>query len=166
MTPGDGVDIVCNLDTDRILLDDDSVDESVGTHVLEHLHNPLHFMAELWRVTKPGGRAVFFLPYGSSDDAWEDPTHVRPYFIQSAQFFGQPAYWRADYGYRADWDVKSVQLDMPRDRYEGMDFPLVMGEVLALRNVVKQLVFEFVCVKPVREPVRSETVPPIRVNLV
>lgn len=166
LTPGDGVDIVCNLDDGALPLPDDSVDESFGSHVLEHLHRPLDFMAELWRVTKPGGRVVFQLPYGSSDDAWEDPTHTRPYFIQSAAFFGQPAYWRADYGYTADWSTRTVQLDVPRDRYDGCPDEQLIAEIQSLRNVVRQMTLELVAEKPQRERVRLNTPPPIVFRLV
>lgn len=161
-----GVDVACDLDSDPLPFDDDSVDDSLGSHVLEHLHNPLHFMGELWRVTKPGGTATFHLPYGTSDDAWEDPTHVRPYFVQSSIFFGQPAYWRADYGYTADWSTERVELDVPADRFEGQSFAQIMGAVLSLRNVVRQMSYHFVAVKPARPRVRDDSLPNIEINLV
>ena len=58
MTKVDGVtDVVCDLDGPDLTshFAEDSVDESVGEHVIEHLSHPLEFMTALWRVTKPGG---------------------------------------------------------------------------------------------------------------
>jgi SAM-dependent methyltransferase len=160
-----GVDEVVDLDG-ALPWPDDSVDGSVGIHVLEHLHNPLGFMAELWRVHKADTTVVFHLPYGSSDDAWEDPTHVRPYFLQSFVYFSQAAYWRADYGYTGDWDVDAIRLDVARARYEGAPAEQVMAEVLSLRNVVEQMSVTLRCVKPARVPKRNEIPPRVELNLV
>ncbi|HZP31094.1 MAG TPA: methyltransferase domain-containing protein, partial [Acidimicrobiia bacterium] len=91
---GPGVDLVHDLDrcADRPLpYPSDSVDEFLASHLLEHLHHPLPFMQELHRVARPGAAATFHVPYGSSDDAFEDPTHVRQYFVNSWIYFGQPA---------------------------------------------------------------------------
>lgn len=166
ITAGDAVDVVCDLDVDTLPFDDDSVDESFGSHVLEHLRNPLHFMGELWRVTKPGGTAKFLLPYGSSDDAWEDPTHVRPYFIQSSIYFGQPAYWRADYGYVADWDTALITLALPESRYKSASAEQAMEHIMSFRNVVLQMTYDFVAVKPARPREPLEGQPNIQLALV
>jgi SAM-dependent methyltransferase len=70
--------------------------------VIEHLHHTLPLMQELHRVPKPGAKAVIRVPHGASDDAWEDPTHLRGYFQSSSGYFSQQFYWRADYHYRGD----------------------------------------------------------------
>src|SRR5215472_12108282 len=102
--PLPGVDVATDFDHDpRLPFADGSVGYSEGEHVIEHLADPLPFMAELWSVTRAGGTAVFRCPYGSTDDADEDPTHVRRMFAGSWGYFSQPLYWRADYGYRGDW---------------------------------------------------------------
>src|SRR5215472_15915745 len=76
-TPGPGVDHVIDFDEKPALtFPDDTVDHSEASHLIEHLHNPLPFMEELWRVTRPGGTIAPRCPHGSSDDADEDPTHV------------------------------------------------------------------------------------------
>lgn len=103
--PIEGVDIITDLDdckNTKLPFEDNSIDEFLASHVIEHLHNCLPFMEELHRIAKANAKAVFRVPYGSSDDAFEDPTHVRPYFLNSFQYFSQPLYWRADYGYRGD----------------------------------------------------------------
>lgn len=101
--PLEGVDIVTDLEkcaTDPIPLDDNSIDEFYCSHVIEHVVNTLPLMQELHRIAKPDAVALFRVPYGSSDDAFEDPTHVRQYFRSSFKYFSQPLYWRTDYGYR------------------------------------------------------------------
>jgi predicted SAM-dependent methyltransferase len=86
----DGVDIIADLDDCQktsLPFEDNGIDEFLASHVIEHLHKPLPFMEEIHRIAKPNAKAVFRLPYGSSDDAFEDPTHVRQYFLKSFDFF-------------------------------------------------------------------------------
>lgn len=90
-----GVDLVANLDAcaeTPLPFVADTIDEIRARHVIEHLRNALPFMQELHRIAKTGAKAVFELPYGSSDDAFEDPTHVRQYFLNSFGYFSQPFY--------------------------------------------------------------------------
>jgi SAM-dependent methyltransferase len=151
---------------------DDTIDLSEGSHVIEHLTDPMAFMAELWRVTKPGGMATFWLPYGSSDDAWEDPTHVRPYFVGSFAPFSQGYYWRADYGYRGDWAVDKIELQVWAHRVANADGsqmnPTEVVEVINIeRNVVHQMVVTLSTVKPIRKPDRALlTAPKVALSLV
>ncbi len=153
--PLPGVDHVVDFDNKPVLsLDDDSVDHSEGSHVIEHLRDPLPFMAELWRVTKPDGTVMFRCPYGSSDDADEDPTHVRRMFAGSWGYFGQPHYWRADYGYGGDWQPESVVLLMDPSLNHLSDDELRIA-VQFQRNVVLEMVAVLRAVKPARGPLRA-----------
>lgn len=142
----------------------DGFDHAEGSHVLEHLHEPLRFMQNLWRFANPGATARFLLPYGSSDDAWEDPTHVRPYFLNSFGFFSQPFYWRADYGYKGDWQPKLIVLhldgvpELPDDR--------LMLLINSQRNVVAEMEVVLEAVKPARAPERElQERPRLQINL-
>ena len=104
-----GVNIVADIDRcaeEPLPLEDDYVDEFLLSHVIEHIRNPMPLMQELHRIAKPNALAAIRVPYGSSDDAFEDPTHVQRYFLNSFGYFSQPSYWRADYGYRGDWQPK------------------------------------------------------------
>lgn len=155
MTPGNGVDVIADLDKcDEIPLPfgADLFDEFLASHLFEHLRNPLPFMQELHRIAKPGAKAVFHVPYGSSDDAMEDPTHVRYCFLHTFQYFSQPLYWRADYGYRGDWNTTRIRLAVSKQRYQGRSSPEIMQEIMHLRNVVEEMIVELVAVKPIREP--------------
>lgn len=145
-------DMCVDLDSGdlALMLDPDSVDESLGLHVIEHLSNPLDFMAALWSVTKPGGTVTFETPYGSSDDAWEDPTHVRPYFVNSWGYFGQPFYFRADYGYAADWRVAELTLAVDAGRWADSAPADVLAAVQSERNVVEFMRVTLEAVKPAR----------------
>lgn len=150
-----GVDLAVDLDADPYLpYDNDSVEEFHGAHVIEHLHRPLPLMQELWRVARDGATARFRCPYGSSDDADEDPTHVRRMFLQSWSYFSQPVYWRADYGYRGDWQAQRITLivrGLPAELSDEDLWPAVRFQ----RNVVHEMVADLVAVKPARPADRS-----------
>lgn len=153
LRPGEGIDVVADLDRCReqaLPFADDRFRLIQGTHVLEHLRDPLALMQELHRIAKPGARAVFQVPYGSSDDAWSDPTHVRPYFKESFNAFGQPYYWRADYGYRGDWSVDMVELVVERRFVEGKSPDEVRQAIDHQRNTVIEMRVEMTAVKPIR----------------
>jgi hypothetical protein len=157
-TKVDGVtDVVADLDGPELTTHfaPDSVTESLGLHVIEHLSRPLDFMAALWTVTRPGGTATFETPYGSSDDAWEDPTHVRPYFLNSWGYFAQPFYFRADYGYAADWRVTELVLAVERERWQGREPADVLDAVQRERNVVRFMRTTLETVKPARAADRA-----------
>lgn len=76
-----------------IELGDDEADVVVASHILEHIQEPVAFMRELMRITRPGGLIWVEAPSElaamvvSSDDPedhsfhsfWDDPTHVRPW---------------------------------------------------------------------------------------
>ncbi len=164
--PLPGVDVVADLDRCRntpLPFPDNSIDESLASHVLEHLRDPLAFMEELHRIVKPGSVAVFRVPYGSSDDADEDPTHVRRLFLHSFYYFSQLGYTHADYGYRGDWDTERILLTVDALRHAGKTFEQLQEEVRSQRNVVLEMIATLRAVKPARVP-GGEKPKPMRVE--
>jgi SAM-dependent methyltransferase len=150
-----GVDIVCDLEDLRrtpVDLPDATVNHFLLSHVLEHVRDSLGLMQELWRLATPGAIAVVRVPHGGSDDAWEDPTHVRAYFPGSFGYFSQPFYWRADYGYRGDWNPDKITLLVDRARCAGLDAQETLAKTRRERNLVREMICELRAVKPGREP--------------
>lgn len=166
--PGPGVDVVADLDSlipasrkaadwyftrqfdDCLPFEDDSIDEFLLSHILEHLKNPLIVMEEMHRIAKPGAKCLIRVPYGSSDDAWEDPTHLRPYFKGSFSPFSQSYYWRADYGYRGDWEVEQIELIIEKKFAENKTAEEVLELIEHKRNCVLEMIATLVCIKPIR----------------
>lgn len=60
--------------------DDESVDEVLASHMIEHLtpQERCHFFNELHRVMKPTGKATVIAPHFASCRAYGDPTHQWP----------------------------------------------------------------------------------------
>ena len=153
-----GIDLVCDLENVRakpIALPDGSVDQFLISHVIEHIHDSLGLMQELWPLATPGAIAVIRVPHGGSDDAWEDPTHLRAYFPGSFGYFSQPFYSNADYGYRADWSADKLTLLVYRSLCAGLTPQQIISKSQVERNVVKEMICELRAMKPMREPRRE-----------
>src|SRR5680860_1028487 len=73
----DYVDIVHDLDVEPYPFIDDFADEVHFYHVLEHLHEPIKKMEEIFRILKPNGILYMRVPHFSSMGAFTDPTHIR-----------------------------------------------------------------------------------------
>jgi hypothetical protein len=165
-----GVDIVADLEACGdcpLPLDADSADELLLSHVIEHIQRPLPLMQDLHRIAKAGARMTIRVPFGASDDAFEDPTHVRPYFLNSFGYFSQPFYWRADYGYRGDWQIDRLVLRIPQAPNLGLSIDDILGKVMRERNVVAEMVAELRAIKPIRAPRQDlQSRPEIVIDLV
>lgn len=162
-----GIDVVADLDACRttpLPFADGSASTLRMIHVLEHINDTLGLMQELHRVAEPGASLQVQCPYGSSDDAYEDPTHKQRFFMNSFVFFGQPAFWRADYGYRGDWEVDNCVLVLPKAGNEGVPGTELIRRVNELRNVVIEMRVLMKAIKPIR-PADRALLKPMTVNI-
>lgn len=154
-----GVDVVYDLNrlnlyrgtVPRIPVVDSTYDEIYMSHVLEHLESPLAVMQELHRIAAPGATCIIKVPYGSSDIADEDPTHLHRFFIGSWQYFSQLAYKRADYRYRGDWRIITRKLLCNEDLVKYRDrLPDLFKIITHGRNFVIEMTAILECIKPIR----------------
>lgn len=95
---GKDTDVVWDLEKFPWPFPDNSVDEIVCNHYIEHTKDMIAFMNELHRILVPGATALLRAPYYNSMRAWQDPTHVRA--ISEASFLY----------YNQDW-LKANKLD-------------------------------------------------------
>ncbi len=170
-----GVAFIVDLDKcryKRLPFQDNYADVLILSHILEHLRDPLSLMGECHRVAKPNALLTVRCPYGSSDDAWSDQTHVRAYFLSSFEAFGQPYYERADYAYRGDWQVEEYmvlvdQAELESIHLAAMDSTNWKAEdelhrrLFKHRNFVRELIVSMRAVKPIRPPKFIKTPPKI-----
>jgi SAM-dependent methyltransferase len=87
LLPLPDIDIVADLNQPLDALPDDSVAEVYSRHTLEHVSNLLPLLAELHRVTRPGGRIEVIVPHFSNPYAYSDPTHVRTFGLYTFFYF-------------------------------------------------------------------------------
>ena len=96
----EGVQVV-NLGKERWPWADNSVDEVICSHMLEHLTPPerCHFANELYRVLKPAPagktepKATIVTPHWAAARAYGDPTHVWPPVSEYTYLYWNEA-WR------------------------------------------------------------------------
>lgn len=75
----DGTDVDLCLDVTRLDLPDDAFDLVICSHVLEHVTDDAAAMAELRRVTAPGGRCIVMVPLAlDRERTYEDPSVTAP----------------------------------------------------------------------------------------
>jgi SAM-dependent methyltransferase len=83
-------DILAPLD-ERIPMADDCFHGVLNTSVMEHVRHPERFIAEAFRVLKPGGTMFTHVPFTY-------PEHEKPYDFQRPTSYGLKA-WFADAGF-------------------------------------------------------------------
>lgn len=99
------VDYVWNLEKFPYPFKENSVDEIYCAHYVEHVPDLIKFIDEIYRILKPGGKALIVAPYYSSMRAWQDPTHKRA--ISEASFLYFNKGWREQNNLDHYLDIKS-----------------------------------------------------------
>lgn len=102
-----GVNVVCDVE-EPLPLRTNSVDVVWLRHVIEHIHNLIGLMEEVYRVSRPGGTVEVVVPYYTSRGAFRDPTHVRYITEDTFQYFEFPA----DYGMRTNFKIEKITYDV------------------------------------------------------
>jgi SAM-dependent methyltransferase len=85
----DSVDIVHDIEDTPWPIDENSVAILLATHILEHI-DPRKFldvMDEAWRTLIPDGSFMISVPHSSNIYAYQDPTHMRPGFVESSFYY-------------------------------------------------------------------------------
>src|SRR3954468_17608123 len=75
LSPDTDADLAHDLDVVPYPLEDNRFDCVLLQDVIEHVTKPYDVMAEVHRVTRPGGRVLLRTPHFSSALAYGDPTH-------------------------------------------------------------------------------------------
>jgi SAM-dependent methyltransferase len=89
ISPDTAADVVADLNELPWPLDDGAFDQILCQDVLEHVREPLKFMAELHRVGRPGARIHLRTPHYSSVLAYSDPTHEHYFSAMAIRTFEQ-----------------------------------------------------------------------------
>ncbi|MFZ4431577.1 MAG: methyltransferase domain-containing protein [Microthrixaceae bacterium] len=110
-----GVDVVHDLDVTPWPFDAGQFQEVKAQHLFEHVADPVAFMAECWRVLRPGGLLLLRVPHYQSEQAYTDPTHVRfctlhtfDYWCRGTDLYHQYGSQMARGGYIYDYEIRVV----------------------------------------------------------
>jgi acetyltransferase-like isoleucine patch superfamily enzyme len=129
--PAPGVDIVADLST-AFPFEDNSVDELRAYDFIEHIPDRLRTMNEIWRVCKNGAAVDLFVPSTDGRGAFQDPTHVSFWNVNSFKYFTveHPDYLELCqcYGFQGAFHLESLK------QYES---PEQVIHVHALLRVIK-----------------------------
>ena len=101
--PTEGVKYQVDFEKEALPFEDNSVDEIICRHLIEHVEDLFGLMAEIHRVLKPKGKLNIVVPHYKSRHAFQDPTHIR--FFTEKTF----RYWDGKYIQQyADYAPKGV----------------------------------------------------------
>lgn len=109
---GLGVDIVADL-SQRFPFEDNSVDEVRAHDIIEHLPERIHTMNEIWRICKPGAKVDIRVPSTDGRGAFQDPTHISFWNINSFLYYcnESPAYLELcrRYGFKGEFNAVHLE---------------------------------------------------------
>lgn len=90
----------------QIPYEDGSVDAILAFHFLEHVENIWFVLSQCQRVLRPGGTLNIVVPYGMSDCAIQDLSHVHRFNEDTwKNTFSNPYYYRHDAAYGWEWEI-------------------------------------------------------------
>ena len=83
----EGVDIVHSLEKFPYPFKDNTFEEIIAIHVLEHLDDTVKVMEEIWRICRNNAKVIIRVPYWNSFESIADPTHKKLFNQYSFEFF-------------------------------------------------------------------------------
>ena len=159
-------DIVHDLEIFPYPFEDNSVDEILLSHVLEHIgQSPdvfLKIIKEFYRVCHNDSLIKIIVPHPRHDDFISDPTHVRPITILGLQLFDKNLNlkWEKEKAANTplalindvNFKIKNVKFNLDTNyvkKFENknIDKSQVDTDILKLNNVVKEMVIDWQVIK-------------------
>jgi SAM-dependent methyltransferase len=92
ISPDVGADVVCDLNVMPWPFSSGAYEQVIAQDIIEHLDDPLAFMAEAWRVLIPGGVVSLRTPRFNCENSWRDPTHKHHLHEDSFDYFDPDQY--------------------------------------------------------------------------
>jgi 2-polyprenyl-3-methyl-5-hydroxy-6-metoxy-1,4-benzoquinol methylase len=103
-------------------------------HVLEHFHDPVKYISEIYRLLKPEGFCIIALPNSSSYDAvyykrfwaaWDVPRHLWHYSPETFRLFSVKTGFKYEKMKTLPLDV--FYISMLSEKYKGSGLPFIKG---------------------------------------
>lgn len=140
-------DILCDLGVEPIPVPDNTYDCVFASHCAEHWNRDLmpKIMADIHRILKPNSYFIGITPYGTSDDAWDNPCHRQLFSENTWAYFSSRLYAvKIDHsGYMAfegheykDWVIVKQDL-IPYPEF--MNDPEIDFKKKHFRNVIQEI---------------------------
>ncbi|MFA5071762.1 MAG: methyltransferase domain-containing protein [Candidatus Pacearchaeota archaeon] len=104
------VDKIVNLEK-KLPFKDNSVDEIICFHVLEHVNNFIPLMHELYRISKKDAKIIIKTPFYSAWGQFNDPTHVRFFTPWTFDYFKKGNYSHEVGADKDMFEIKEVKIN-------------------------------------------------------
>ncbi|MDA3836912.1 MAG: methyltransferase domain-containing protein [Nanoarchaeota archaeon] len=104
-------DKVVDLEKPLKMFKDNSVDEIVANHVLEHIQNFIPLIHEFHRICKKGAKIKIKVPFYSSWGQFNDPTHVRSFTPFTFGYFRKGNYSHEVSANKDMFDISKVKIN-------------------------------------------------------
>ncbi len=159
-------DIVHDLETFPYPFDDNSIDEILLSHVLEHIgQSPdvfLKIIKEIYRICHNNSFIKIKVPHPRHDDFISDPTHVRPITILGLQLFDKDLNLKWEKQKAANtplalindvnFKITNVKYNLDQNyikkfKDKNLDKNQVDLDVSILNNVVKEVEIDWLVIK-------------------
>lgn len=109
-------DQIVDLENDVFPWEDNSVEEIVAKHLVEHIWKRDRFMNECWRVLKQGGRMYIETPTAGTVAYWKDPTHISGWVEQTFRYYAD---WNTcPANRRRTWKIIHIETMLKGDENE------------------------------------------------
>ena len=125
-------DVTCDLEQ-SIPCPDNSVGVVRAYDVLEHLHDSIQIMGEIWRVLAPGGWLLASIPSTDGRGAFQDPTHVSFWNENSFGYYTDPAFQRYIPQSAARFQTSRVITWFPSEWHKKRNISYVDAQLLAVK---------------------------------
>ncbi|UBF26255.1 methyltransferase domain-containing protein [Kovacikia minuta CCNUW1] len=140
VTDAPGVDVVADLNQ-RFPFPDNSADIVRAYDTVEHLHDRIHTMNEIWRICKPNALVDIRVPSTDGRGAFQDPTHISFWNINSFKYYSVefPAYLELcqSYGFKGAFSIVNLEHEAE-----------IIDDVIQVKVILK-------AVKPSASPIDS-----------
>lgn len=84
-------DYLCDIGKDKFPFNDNTVENAICFHILEHLEGDkfFHFIKELYRVCNDGAIIQIEIPCHRHDEFYGDPSHYRAFTVETFRLFSK-----------------------------------------------------------------------------
>jgi SAM-dependent methyltransferase len=141
-----------------LTLPDNTLDGIYMESSFTWVNDPYALLSELYRTAKPAARLTIRLPHGHSDAALGDPRTRKAYVESSFDHFAQTSRQRHPRDYRADWQVRSIELDVSHE-LAAMEPNDALVWLRERRNCVRSMLVTLEAIKPARNALLDPIVP-------
>jgi hypothetical protein len=127
--PFRGVDLVHDLQEMPWPFKDNQVERFRASHILEHIQNPIRVMEEVYRCLRMDGVIDIIVPSTDGRGAFQDPTHVSWWNINSFQYY-------CDTRLRMLYDIKCCFKPVVLYNVDMADQPMTIAVVAQLKKIL------------------------------